>query len=145
LRYVQSTLTPRERIIYEAHLSMWSMAFAIVLGIATLVFYGFGLLLLLAVFVRYRSTEMAITNKRVVAKFGFIKRRTIELSLAKVESVQVEQGVFGRIFGYGTLVVSGAGVPSAPIAGISNPMVFRSMVFEAQEEAAQPADLKLAA
>ena len=57
--------------------------------------------------------------------FGFISRRTIELSVGKVESVQVNQGMLGRIFNDGTLVVSGAGAPLAPIPGIPDTMAFR--------------------
>ena len=81
---------------------------------------------------------MAFTNKRVIAKFGFISRKTIELNISKVESIQVNQGILGRIFNYGTLIVSGAGNPQAPIPGISDPMAFRRSFMESQDQAAQP-------
>ena len=85
-------------------------------------------------FIQYKSTEPAFTNKRVIAKFGFISRRTIELSVAKVESAQVNQGMPGRIFNYGRLVISGAGAPQAPIPGISDPMATRRAFMEFQDQ-----------
>jgi uncharacterized membrane protein YdbT with pleckstrin-like domain len=93
-----------------------------------------GAIPLVAALAAYRTTELALTTKRVIAKFGVVRRQTVELKLARVESVQVRQGIVGRLFGYGSLVVAGAGTPAAPIAGISSPMLFRRMVFEAQEE-----------
>ena len=53
----------------------------------------------------------------------------------KVESVQVMQGMLGRLFNYGTLVISGAGAPQAPIPGISDPMAFRRAFMESQDRA----------
>jgi uncharacterized membrane protein YdbT with pleckstrin-like domain len=144
MSYVQDSLTKGETIVYQGHVSLWSMAFSLVMGVILLP-SGLGVLILLLVFVRYRSTELAITNKRIIAKFGFVRRDTVELSLARVESVQIRQGVWGRLFGYGSLVVSGAGAPQAPIPGVSSPMVFRAVVFEAQEEAQSQVPLKHAA
>lgn len=131
--YVQNTLIADEKVIYEAQISLWSMAPSIVLGILLIPAYGLGLLFLLSAFIRYKTTELAFTNKRVIAKFGFISRQTIELNLKKVESVQVNQGILARVFNFGTLVISGAGNPQAPIPGISNPMTFRRSFMEYQD------------
>ena len=81
----------------------------------------------------YYTTELAITNKRVIAKFGLIRRNTVEMNISKVESIQVDQGILGRIFNFGSVLVSGAGDPKAPIPGISHPLKFRKMFFEVQE------------
>ena len=70
----------------------------------------------------------------VIAKFGFISRRTVEININEVESIQVDQGILGRIFNYGTLVIAGAGDPQAPIPGISEPMAFRRAFIEAQDQ-----------
>jgi hypothetical protein len=85
----------------------------------------------------YKTTELAFTNKRVIAKFGLISRKTIELNISKVESMQVNQGILGRIFNYGTLVISGVGNPQAPILGISDPMSFRRAFMESQDSAGE--------
>jgi len=131
--YVQNSLIADEKVIYEANISVWSMLPLLILGFLLLPLFGFGLLLWLIAFIRYKTTELAFTNKRVIAKFGFISRRTVELNLSKAESVQVNQGVFGRVFNFGTLIVSGAGNPQAPIPGISDPMSFRRSFMEFQD------------
>ncbi len=133
--YVESTLIDNEKVIYEAKISIWSLMPSILLGLFLLMFYGLGLIVWLFAFIRYKTTELAFTNKRVIAKFGFISRRTVELNLAKVESLQVSQGILGRIFDFGTLVISGAGNPQAPIPGISRPMTFRRSFMEYQDRA----------
>ena len=74
------------------------------------------------------TTELAITNRRVIAKFGLIQRQTIELKVNKVESLSVNQGVIGRIFNFGSIVVVGTGGSNAPIPYIANPMNFRQQV-----------------
>ncbi|RDU95165.1 PH domain-containing protein [Trinickia dinghuensis] len=130
--YVERNLIPGEEVTYQAKLSLWHMSPQIIIGILTS-WFVVGLVILLAVFIRYKSTELAITNKRVIAKFGFIRRKTIELNLKKVESMRVDQGIIGRIFNFGSVVVAGAGNPQAPIPGISAPMEFRKRFFELQE------------
>jgi len=131
--YIQRVLSHEEQISYEARISLWSLLPQILIGIVLLPFLGLGLIFLAAAFIKYISTELAITNKRVIAKFGFIRRRTIEINLRKVESIQVDQGIMGRICGYGSLLVSGAGNPQAPIPDISNPLGFRQAFVETQE------------
>ena len=132
--YIEGALTKDEVIQYEGRISLWSLTHLIVLGVLLIPLYGIGLILLIMAFVRYKTTELAFTNKRVIAKFGFISRQTIELYIPKVESIQVHQGILGRIFNYGSLIISGAGNPQAPIPGISDPMAFRRGFMEIQED-----------
>lgn len=132
--YVHSVLIPDEEVIYQAHISLWSMLGLLIAGVFFIFsFFPVGLLLLAIAAIRYMTTELAITNKRVIAKFGFISRRTVEINLQRIESIQIDQGVIGRIFNYGTLVISGAGNPQAPIPGISDPLLFRRMFTESQD------------
>ncbi|MFZ4538909.1 PH domain-containing protein [Propionivibrio sp.] len=138
--YIEGALIKDEKVIYEGHVSIWSLAHWIVFGFIGLAFFGLGFILWIVAFIRYKTTEMAFTNKRVIAKVGFIRRRTIELNISKVESIQVDQGIFGRIFNFGTLIISGAGNPQAPIAGISDPMAFRRSFMESQDQTARPTD-----
>jgi uncharacterized membrane protein YdbT with pleckstrin-like domain len=133
--YIEGSLIKDEKVLYTGQVSLWSMAPLIILGIPMLFLLGLGLVLWVIAYLRYKTTELAFTNKRVIAKFGFISRQTIELNVSKVESVQVLQGMLGRLFNYGTLVISGAGAPQAPIPGISNPMAFRRAFMESQDQA----------
>ena len=135
--YIEGALIKDEKVTYTGNISLWSLA-PLIIGFLLLFLYGIGLIFWLAAFIRYKATELAIANKRVIAKFGFISRQTIELNINKVESIQVSQGILGRIFNYGSLVISGAGNPQAPIPGISNPLNFRRVFMETQDQAAQP-------
>jgi uncharacterized membrane protein YdbT with pleckstrin-like domain len=134
--YIEKALIKDERVLYQGNITLWSLWFLILLGVILLPVV-IGLFLLLAAYIRYKTTELAITNKRVIAKFGFISRRTIEININKVESIQVEQGIAGRIFDYGSLIIAGAGESQAPIPGISDPMAFRKAFIEAQDGALQ--------
>jgi uncharacterized membrane protein YdbT with pleckstrin-like domain len=135
--YIDGALIKDEKVVYTGNISLWSLAPLIVIGFLLLAAWGIGLIFLLFAFIQYKTTELAITNKRVIAKFGFISRKTIELNINKVESIQVNQGILGRIFDYGSLIISGAGNPQAPISGISNPMNFRRAFMETQDQASQ--------
>ncbi len=133
--YVEGALVRDEKIVYLGHISLWSLSHLIVLGIVLLPVVGIGLIFLIKAWVRYKTTELAITTKRVIVKFGFIRRSTVEININKVESIQVDQEILGRMFNFGTLIIAGAGTPQAPIPGISEPMEFRKAFIEAQEHA----------
>lgn len=91
---------------------------------------GFGLAFLTAIprFIRYATSEFAVTNKRVVFKVGLINRHTLELVLAKLETIGVEQNIPGRIFNYGTIIVTGTGGTKEPFREIADPLEFRKHV-----------------
>ena len=74
------------------------------------------------------TTETDVTNMRVVHKTGFIKRRTFEMSLDKVESVDVNQSILGRILNYGDVTVRGVGEGAETINTIASPLDFRSHI-----------------
>ena len=133
--YVEAALVKDEQIVHVGHVSLWSMWHLIALGIVLLPGLGLGLIFIGMAYVRYKTTELAITTRRVIVKHGFIRRRTVEININKVESIQVDQGILGRMFNFGTLVIAGAGDPQAPIAGISSPMEFRKAFIEAQDRA----------
>ncbi len=133
--YVQSVIGKDEKVEYEGKVSLWSLLPLFVLGLLTIWIYGLGLIFWIAALIKYKTTELAITNKKIIAKFGFIRRSTIELLLPKVESVQVNQSILGRMLNYGDVVASGAGNPQAPVPGIDNPVEFRKAFMEIQERA----------
>src|SRR5437588_12844952 len=72
------------------------------------------------------TTETDVTNMRVVHKTGFIKRRTFEMSLDKIESVHVNQSILGRILNYGSVTVRGVGEGVETINTIASPLQFRN-------------------
>jgi uncharacterized membrane protein YdbT with pleckstrin-like domain len=97
---------------------------------------GGGLLLVVAAvivavaFWRRSKTEMAVTNRRVLVKVGLVSHASIEIMLAKIESIRVEQSVTGRIFGFGTIVVRGTGGTPETFSTIAHPLEFRRQVQE---------------
>lgn len=74
------------------------------------------------------TTEFAVTNRRVIAKTGFIRRHTLEMLLSKIESVSVHQGILGRMLGYGTVVVTGTGGTKEGFKAITGPLAVRSKI-----------------
>jgi uncharacterized membrane protein YdbT with pleckstrin-like domain len=132
--YVDSVLISGESVLHRGRVSLWPHGWKIVVGIVLLPLFGLGLVFLAWVYIVYKTTEIAITNKRIIAKFGFISRSTIEINLPKVESVQVDQSVMGRMLDYGTIVISGAGTPNLSIPGAAEPLLFRKHFMEATDK-----------
>lgn len=123
--YIDDVLINDERVMYRARISKWSLWPFLLFGALLLPLFGAGLLLWLWAWIVYATTELAITNKRVIAKTGLVQRRTIEMFLEKIESIQVDQSVLGRMFNFGSVVISGTGVHSAPFRNISDPLALR--------------------
>lgn len=100
-----------------------------------LVVIAIGAMQLLWSFVRQISTELVITNYRVIAKFGFVATTTFEVMMTKVEGANIDQSVLGRLLGFGTVMVRGTGGGISPIDHIANPMRFQSKLLMSLEEA----------
>jgi uncharacterized membrane protein YdbT with pleckstrin-like domain len=82
----------------------------------------------IAAAIRRVTTELAVTDQRVIFKRGIFARYTIEMNRSKVESVDVDQTILGRLLGYGTLMVRGTGGSLEPMEGISDPLSFRTHI-----------------
>ncbi|MEA2869016.1 MAG: hypothetical protein QOE39_3731 [Bradyrhizobium sp.] len=150
-RYIDDILQPGEKVLYStnAHwifylpaIAAWIVAIAF-LVVSRMIVAETPMLICLslaaisAIFALYKmltawfhrwTTETDVTNLRVVHKTGFIKRRTFEMSLDKVESVDVNQSILGRIFNYGNVTVRGVGEGSETIETIASPLDFRNHI-----------------
>jgi uncharacterized membrane protein YdbT with pleckstrin-like domain len=144
--YVDKHLLSGERVIYRSrqHLVVFIgpvllVVIAIIplvisrrnamLVLASILFVA-GLIWLVARAIARASAEFTVTNKRVVVKLGTIRRRAIEMLLSKVEEIAVDQGVVGRMLGYGTVVIVGTGGSKEVFMLIANPLEFRRQVQE---------------
>ena len=87
-----------------------------------------GFLYLVRAWFRRWTTELAVTDRRIIYKRGFIQRHSIEMNMDKVESVDVDQSVLGRILDFGDIVVRGTGTGLEPLKGIDSPIEFRNQV-----------------
>ena len=95
-----------------------------------LILLAAGLAGFLSAFVRYQTSEFAVTNKRVIMKVGLIRRTSVEIVLNKIESIKVDQGIAGRIFDYGSIAIVGTGGTHDPFHRIAAPLQFRRTVQE---------------
>jgi Bacterial PH domain len=82
----------------------------------------------LSAWFRRWTTEIAVTDRRVIIKRGFIRRATMEMNLQKIESVDVDQSLIGRIFDYGAVTIRGVGSSYEPLRLIDAPLKLRSTV-----------------
>jgi uncharacterized membrane protein YdbT with pleckstrin-like domain len=92
------------------------------------IFLAAALIHAFVIWINYLSAEFGITNQRVISKEGFLKRKTSEVFLKSVESVQVDQSIWGRMLNFGTIIVSGTGGASDPINMIRKPLDFKKQV-----------------
>jgi len=157
MSYIDRNLSPGETVVYETRLHWIVMLRAIVqalivvlLAIGVLyyaatttgipddqlhlmeggaaVLFVIAVILLIAGATRRNATEMAVTNHRVIIKVGLVGRRTIEMLLSKIESIEVQETAMGRALGYGTIVVIGTGGTPEPFSRVAHPLEFRSRV-----------------
>jgi uncharacterized membrane protein YdbT with pleckstrin-like domain len=150
-RYIDEILQPGEKVLYStnAHwifylpaIGAWILALVLLIlsratiteGIILLCLSAASVVALAALYWTIKAwfhrwtTETDVTNMRVVHKTGFIKRRTFEMSLDKVESVDVNQSILGRILNYGSVTVRGVGEGAETIDMIASPLEFRSHI-----------------
>lgn len=160
--YVEKTLAPDERIIHRVNFN-WTFSFFPVLWFAfgsapvvmyTMLQFGQGLAFsdlqpgwwfVLAAFLTGATilinhlivlwtTEIVVTTYRFVFKEGLISRRTQEVSLNKIEEITLHQSVWGRVFGYGRLVLRGTGVGKIELPNIDNPIETRRTIEQAKAD-----------
>jgi len=153
MSYIENNLMSGESVMYRAKLhwivflwpAIWLfIALSMLSGGGDAAAAGGGAIVIVIItgifsYMNYSTCEFAITDKRVLAKVGFIRRNSIEVLLTKVEGIQVKQGILGRILGYGSIVVSGTGGSKDPFQKISAPLEFRR---KAQEQIASVQDSK---
>jgi len=142
MAYVDDHLLSGEKVVYRAHqhwiIFFWPV-FIMLAGLAFLVIrpdiwivgavaIGLGVIAFLWPFIKYKTSEYAVTNKRLVVKLGLIQREADETLLSKIENIQVDQDIWGRVLGYGTITITGTGGTREGFPRISAPMEFRRQV-----------------
>jgi uncharacterized membrane protein YdbT with pleckstrin-like domain len=150
MSYVDEILQPGEQVAFRTGPSRWLYAPAMLLLIAAVALAvwalrmssGFGVyaLILAAVlavlavvlwipaFMKRWTTELVATDRRVIYKTGLLRRHTIEMNMDKIESVNVDQSIWGRLFNYGTVEIHGTGGGLEPLPSIDAPLAFRNHV-----------------
>ncbi len=126
--YIEESLSAGEQIVgfFRLHwISRRWMALWIVLVIPTV---GITLILVLFEFLRLRSIEQGVTNKRVIYKKGIISRKSEEMKLNSIETVEIDQGIAGRIFGFGDVTVTGRGLSNVVFKSVDDPMAVKRKI-----------------
>jgi len=137
--YIESNLLPDEEIVYKARLHsiiFWKPCTLIFLGVVFLIIQpivaaiviAIGVFAIIFPFIDYATSEFGVTNKRVIIKVGFLRRRTLELLLKHVEAISVDQSVTGRILGFGSITLTGTGGVKEVFHNISSPLEFRRQI-----------------
>ena len=150
-RYIDDILQPGEKVLYStnAHwifywpaIMAWIVATVLLVlsrstiteGLVLLCLSASAVVAILALYWTFKAwfhrwtTETDVTNLRVVHKTGFVKRRTFEMSLDKVESVDVDQSILGRLLDYGDVTILGVGEGKETISTIASPLAFRNFI-----------------
>ena len=129
MSYIQQSRGANERVIAEARFH-WSYTLVAILLACTVI----GLIFAIPMFIRQATTEIAVTSHRLVKKTGLFSLHTEELSLNNIEGVRVDQGLFGRILGYGHVRIEGTGVDAVQLPVIADPVAFRAAIETAKDE-----------
>ncbi|MBV8700480.1 PH domain-containing protein [Bradyrhizobium sp.] len=150
-RYIDEILQPGEKVLYStnAHwifylpaIAAWIVALVLLIlsrettvqSVTMLALASAVVVALVALYLTVRAwfhrltTETDVTNRRVVHKTGFIQRHTFEIALDKVESVDVDQSIAGRVFDYGNVTILGVGEGRETISTIASPLAFRNAI-----------------
>jgi len=117
--YVHKNLISDEKVVFETRrhwINFFSLRSLFTLGLLPLI--------------EYWTSEFAVTNKRVIMKVGLIRRETLELNLQRIESLNVDQSLMGRLLGYGTITIIGTGGTREPFPRIAHPLEFLKAVQE---------------
>jgi uncharacterized membrane protein YdbT with pleckstrin-like domain len=136
MSYIEESLSDGEKVetLFRLHWLAWlPMALWLVLGVVT-----FGLTWLIAgyEYLKLHHIEQGVTNKRVILKRGVISRHTEEMKLGSIETVEIDQGVWGRLFGFGTVKVTGRGLSDVVFRRIDDPMAVKRAI----ESVSNPVD-----
>ncbi|NTV12312.1 MAG: PH domain-containing protein [Desulfobulbaceae bacterium] len=122
MSYINDSLSDGEEVrnLFKLHWSaQMPMALWLVLAIPTI-----GITLIPAIYewMRLRNIELGVTNKRVIMKRGIISRKSEEMKISSIETVEIIQGVWGRMLGFGNIKVTGRGMSDIIFKNIANPM-----------------------
>lgn len=129
MSYIEkNVLSNNENVVEKVQLHPLRIVLAWIWGIL-----GFWLLFIptikaIKLTVSYKTTEMVITNKKAIEKYGWIKVHCDEMGLDKIENVTVDFSFWGRIFGYGNVHIQGTNRNNVNFIGVKNPEQVRKII-----------------
>ena len=136
MSYIDESLSAGEEVstLFKLHwVARIPLALWLLLGIPT---FGITLVIALYEYLRVRHIEQGVTNKRVIFKTGIISRKSEEMKLGSIETVEIDQGVIGRILGYGSVKVTGRGTSDVLFRLVDDPMAVKRAIESISHPAA---------
>ncbi|MGA0024303.1 MAG: PH domain-containing protein [Burkholderiales bacterium] len=136
MAYIDESLSTGEEVSarFQLHwVTRIPLAIWLLLAIPSL---GITLALALYEYLRVRNIEQGVTNKRVIYKSGIIGRKSEEMKIGSIETVEIDQGIFGRILGYGTVKITGRGISDVLFRAVSDPMAVKRQIENVSHPAA---------
>ena len=124
MSYVEDTIGTNEKIVYEVKFH-WIYTFSAFLYLLFFGVFIIGIIIFLKMMINKWTTERVLTDARYIQKTGFIARDTEEISIYKIEEVDLSQTILGRIFGYGSISISGTGSGNIFLKSIDAPLIFQ--------------------
>ena len=121
MSYIEETLSEGEQVV-ERFSHHWSAYIVIWLCVFPLGVLVFPLAVALWLWLSLRSTEQGVTTKRAVLKTGLISRKSEEMRLPKIETVEIDQSMWGRIFGFGNVRLTGQGISDLVFEAVDRPL-----------------------
>jgi uncharacterized membrane protein YdbT with pleckstrin-like domain len=154
--FIENNLMNNEKVIYKANITKWVWGIYLFVtlflsigmiptfetpmtGDATadamttmweIIFFLIPFYFFLKNIIYYYTTEIGITNKKIIGKIGFIKRNIVEIPLEKVESLTIDQSIIGRLLNYGTVIARGTGIGEVKIKYVYSPLEFRKRFLQ---------------
>lgn len=127
MSYISKTLGQHESVVSIAHFHWlyWVGAWIALLSLGLIVI---GFIIFLRMWITAATTEIVVTNHRVVVKTGWLRRDTRELPIRSIELVTIHQGFWARVFGFGGLVIHGSGDDDIKVRPIADPLLFRKAI-----------------
>jgi membrane protein YdbS with pleckstrin-like domain len=140
MSYIEESLSRGEVVhrVFPLHWVVWfNVAMHFVLALVTI---GLWLIPALWIWLGWKKTEQGVTNKRVIHKHGVIGRVTNEMRLAAIEAIHIQQGVMGRLLGFGSVTVTGRGEGDVTLKWVADPLQVKKEIENAEYDSRQSAD-----
>ena len=122
--YIEDTISDDEKIVYVVQFH-WIYTFIAFLYLIFLGLLLIGIFIFIKMMINKWTTERALTNTRYIQKIGWISRNTEEIGINKIEEVDLQQSILGRILGYGSISISGTGSGHILLKDIDAPLLFQ--------------------
>ena len=132
MRYYKQALLPNEEVLAVAEMTKAVLIWPIVFTVITFgIFVPLTAIWFIIALIQRNTSDFAVTDRRLIVKYGLIRRTSIEQRLNKIDSIIIRQGFWGRLFNYGYVVATGSGLMGSKFGPLGDPMAFKMAIEKA--------------